>query len=139
MTPIVLFCKSYREDILRLRRLIRIFEDAYVFHQSSGSFKALEKEAKQLIVRNNLLLLERPGDGVRFPHGRDAKLAVINQSAEISGADPRPPIFRIRNRLTLAKINRPRSWWKRWRYLRRVAAIQKQLAPCHLSSAGAIE
>lgn len=127
------FGRGYYEDLdysLRVRNAgldLAILEDAFIYHQGSASFKELGKETRNLIARNKVLLLAKHGRGIRFPHSRDANLSVLNQYLQMSHAGQPPPQYRLLNRLTLAKTNRPRSWWKRWRYDRRVAQVEQSL------------
>ena len=57
----------------------------------------------------------------------DAILGQYGKQAE--GGSP-PPALRIANRLKLASLDVPRSFLKRWRCLRKVAALQKRRASC---------
>ena len=126
------FGLGYYEDFdysLRVRNAgleLAILEDAFIYHQGSASFKELGKETRNLIARNKALLLEKHGKGIKFPHSRDANLSVLNQYALMSEGS-RPPPYRVLNRLALAKADRPRSWWKRWRHDRRVAQVEQSL------------
>jgi len=127
------FGRGYYEDFdysLRMRNAgfeLAILEDAFIYHHGSASFKELGKEIGKLIAHNKVLLLEKHGQGVRFPHRRDANLSVLNQYALMSESGHPPPRYRVLNRLTLAKADRPRSWWKRWRHDRRVAKVERSL------------
>ncbi len=126
------FGRGYYEDFdysLRVRNAgfdLAVLEDAFIYHQGSASFKELGKEIRNLIARNKALLLEKHGKGIEFPHSRDANLSVLNQYALMSEAS-KPPPCRVSNRLALAKADRPRSWWKRWRHDRRVAQVEQSL------------
>lgn len=127
------FGRGYYEDFdysLRVRNAgldLAILEGAFIYHQGSASFKELGKETRNLIARNKALLLGKHGRGVMFPHSRDANLSVLNQYLRMSQAGQPPPQHRLLNRLALAKTIRPKSWWKRWRYDRRVAQVEQSL------------
>ena len=127
------FGRGYYEDFdysLRVRNAgldLAILEDAFIYHQGSASFKELGKETRNLIARNKAILLAKHGRGVWFSHCRDANLSVLSQYLRMSQAGQPPPPYRLLNRLALAKTNRPRSWWKRWRYDRRVAQVEQAL------------
>jgi GT2 family glycosyltransferase len=131
------FGRGYYEDFdysLRVRNAgldLAILEDAFIYHQGSASFKELGNETRNLIARNKALLLGKHGRDVRFPHSRDANLSVLNQYLRMSQEGQPPPPYRILNRLTLAKADRPRSWWKRWRHARRVAQVERSLRNLH--------
>lgn len=135
------FGRGYYEDFdysLRVRNAglgLAILEDAFIYHQGSASFKELGKETRNLIARNKALLLGKHGKGIRFAHSRDANLSVLNQYLRMSQAGQPPPQYRLMNRLALAKTNRPRSWWKRWRYDRRVAQVEQSLQNLDLGPA----
>lgn len=138
----VAFGRGYYEDFdysLRTRRAgldIGVIEGAFVYHQGSVSFKALGKDTRNLIARNKALLLKKHGRDILFPHSRDANLAVLRHYALLSSEGTVPPRIRVLNRLTLARANLPRSWWKRWRYRRKLAQVEQLLRPL-LSDAGA--
>lgn len=127
------FGRGYYEDFdysLRVRNAgldLAILEDAFIYHQGSASFKELGKETRNLIARNKALLLEKHGKGIKFPHSQDANLSVLNQYLRMSQVGQPPPQYRLLNRLALAKADRPRSWWKRWRHDRRVAQVEQSL------------
>jgi GT2 family glycosyltransferase len=127
------FGRGYYEDFdysLRVRNAgfeLAILEEAFIYHHGSASFKELGREIRKLIARNKALLLEKHGKGIKFPHSRDANLSVLNQYALMSEAGHPPPRYRVLNRLALAKADRPRSWWKRWRHDRRVAKVEQSL------------
>lgn len=127
------FGRGYYEDFdysLRARNAgleLAIIEDAFVYHQGSVSFRELGRETRELIARNKALLLAKHGKDIYFPHSREANLSVLNQYLRMSQAGRPPPTYRLQNRLTLAKTNRPRRWWKRWRYDRQVARVEQSL------------
>ena len=129
------FGRGYYEDFdysLRVRNAgldLAVLEDAFIFHQGSASFKELGKETRKLIVRNKALLLKKHGRRVRFPHSRDDNLAVLHHYALLSRNGHPPPQYRVLNRLALARANQPRSWWKRWRYGRWLAEVERLLQP----------
>jgi GT2 family glycosyltransferase len=129
------FGRGYYEDFdysLRARQAgleLGVLEGAFVYHQGSVSFKVLGRDTRNLIARNKALLLKKHGGGVRFPHSRDANLEVLMHYARMSGDGNPPPRIRILNRLALARANQPKSWWKRWRYRRRLAEVEQSLQP----------
>ncbi len=131
------FGRGYYEDFdysLRVRRAgldLAVLEDAFIYHQGSASFKELGKETRNLIARNKAILLAKHGKDVWFSHSRDANLSVLSQYLRMSQAGEPPLPYRVSNRLALAKTNRPRSWWKRWRYDRRVAQVEQALRNCN--------
>jgi GT2 family glycosyltransferase len=129
------FGRGYYEDFdysLRARQAgleLGVLEGAFVYHQGSVSFKALGRDTRDLIARNKALLLKKHGGRVGFPHSRDANLEVLRHYALMSARGDPPPRIRILNRLALARANQPKSWWKRWRYRRRLAEVERSLQP----------
>lgn len=134
------FGRGYYEDFdysLRVRGAgyeLAILEDAFIYHEGSASFKELGKETTQLIARNKALLLAKHGNDIQFAHSRDANLSVLKRYALMSSAGHTPPAYRVMNRLTLARADQPKSWWKRWRHARRVAVVEQSLQPLLLLS-----
>ncbi|MEQ1879933.1 MAG: glycosyltransferase family 2 protein [Burkholderiales bacterium] len=127
------FGRGYYEDFdysLRVRNAgfeLSVLEDAFIYHQGSASFKELGEEIRELIARNKAILLAKHGNDLKFPHSRDANLAVLNEYLTMARNGHLLSQYRMFNRLALTKINRPRSWWKRWQYDRRVALITSAL------------
>jgi GT2 family glycosyltransferase len=127
------FGRGYYEDFdysLRAKRAgfdLEVAEDAFVYHQGSASFSSVSKELKTMIKANKHRLIRKHGRATLFPHLRDANLSVLRQYAGRLGSGQSVEKYRIRNRLLLAQADRPRSLIKRWRYLRRLAAVEKSL------------
>lgn len=127
------FGRGYYEDLdysLRVKATgyrLGVAEDTFVYHRGSSSFGKIPSETKALLKRNKRLIVQKHGAGVIFQHVRQANLAMLSQylSKKISGVEV--PSYRISNRLQLARNGLPKSWLKRWRYLRSVAVIEKLL------------
>lgn len=128
------FGRGYYEDLdysLRVKAAgyrLGVAEDTFVYHRGSASFGKIPSETKALLKRNKRLIVKKHGAGVIFQHVRQANLAMLSQylSRQIAGAEV--PSYRISNRLQLAQNGLPKSWFKRWRYLRSVAVVEKSLA-----------
>ncbi len=129
------FSPGYYEDFdysLRVRNAghqVLIAENTFVFHEGGATFGRDSKEKKRLIKRNKKYFLSKHGSRVWMPHVRDANLTILQQYAERIGSAQEPPRLRVENRLALAHGNKPRSFFKRWRYLRRLAAVESRIAP----------
>lgn len=129
------FIPGYYEDFdysLMARKAgfeLLIAENAFVFHEGGGTFGKVSAEKKALIARNKRYFLEKHGRNTLMPHVRDGNLAILEQYAKQAEAAMSPPVLRIGNRLKLAALDVPRSFFKRRRYLARLAALQKRLAP----------
>jgi GT2 family glycosyltransferase len=127
------FSPGYYDDFdysLRARAAgfeLLVSESAFAYHESGATFGRVNKEKDALIRRNKALFLAKHGARTPLPHVREANLAVLEQYAALSRAGSPAPSLRIANRLRLALADRPRSLVKRWRYLRRVASLEKQL------------
>jgi GT2 family glycosyltransferase len=127
------FNPGYYEDFdysLRANKAgfnLLVAENAFVYHQGGATFGSRNKEAKALMKRNKQRLLAKHGPAVSLPHTRDTNLAVLAQYAnwglKATGLDG----YRVANRLKLASADMPRSFFKRWRYRRRVATLQQKL------------
>lgn len=128
------FGRGYYEDLdysLRVKAAgyrLGVAEDTFVYHRGSSSFGKIPSETKALLKRNKRLVAQKHGNGVIFQHVRQANLAILHQYLEkqISGAEI--PSYRISNRLQLAHSGLPRSWFKRWHFLRNVKDITTQLS-----------
>lgn len=135
------FGRGYYEDLdysLRVKAAgykLGVAEDTFVYHRGSASFGKMPSETKALLKRNKRLIIKKHGPGVIFQHVRQANLAMLTQylNRQIAGAEV--PSYRISNRLQQAQNGLPRSWFKRWRYLRQVKDITIQLHFNELSSA----
>lgn len=127
------FGRGYFEDFdysIRVKQAgyqLGVAEDTFVFHRGSTSFGKVSPETKALIKRNKRLVFSKHGRNIFMPHIRLANLSVLKQylSKKLSGGNVSE--YRIANRLQHAKIGLPKSWFKRWRYLRSVATVEKNL------------
>jgi GT2 family glycosyltransferase len=128
------FSPGYYDDFdysLRARAAgfeLLVAESAFAFHESGATFGRVNPEKDALIRRNKALFLAKHGARTPLPHAREANLAVLEQYAALARAGAAAPATRIANRLQLARADRPRSPFKRWRYLRRVAALERELS-----------
>jgi len=129
------FGLGYYEDFdycLRARGLglrLAVAEGLFVYHRGGTTFGGLGGEARALLARNKARILEKHGPGVAFPHARDLNLAALAAYAREVRPGPAGLAYCARNRLRLARADRPRGWIKRLRYLRRVAAVEAELWP----------
>lgn len=127
------FGRGYYEDLdysLRVKTAgfkLGLAEDTFVYHRGSTSFGKLPRETKELLKRNKRLVIQKHGAGVLFQHARLANLEVLSQYLSKKIAGKKIPAYRIANRLQQAHSGLPRSWFKRWRYLRQVRRITKAL------------
>jgi GT2 family glycosyltransferase len=125
------FGRGYYEDLdysLRVKAAgyrLGVAEDTFVYHRGSSSFGKMPAETRALLKRNKRLVIRKHGNGVIFHHVRQTNLSMLSQYARMMAAGDRVPAYRISNRLRLAHIGLPRSWFKRWRYLRALSAIEK--------------
>jgi GT2 family glycosyltransferase len=129
------FGLGYYEDFdycLRARALgldLAVGEGIFVDHRGGGTFGGLAGEGRALLARNKARILEKHGPGVRFPHARDQNLAALAAYAREARPGASGLAYCARNRLRLARADRPRGWLKRLRYLRRLAAVEREMAP----------
>ncbi|HSM98608.1 MAG TPA: glycosyltransferase family 2 protein [Gallionella sp.] len=127
------FGRGYYEDLdysLRVKAAgyrLGVAEDTFVYHRGSSSFGKIPGETKALLKRNKRLVIRKHGADVVFHHVRQANLAMLSQYLSRKFAGAEVPSYRISNRLQLAHSGLPRSWFKRWRYLRSISAIEKSL------------
>lgn len=127
------FGRGYYEDLdysLRVKAAgykLGVAEDTFVYHRGSTSFGKLPRETKELLKRNKRLVIKKHGGGVLFQHARLANLAILAQYLDKKIAGEKIPGYRISNRLQQAHSGLPKSWFKRWRYLRQVKQITKKL------------
>jgi len=125
------FGRGYYEDLdysLRIKAAgyrLGVAENTFVYHRGSSSFGKIPGETKALLKRNKRLVVQKHGNGVIFQHVRQANLAILHQYLEKKIAGAEIPSYRISNRLQLAHSGLPRSWFKRWRYLRSVSVFEK--------------
>lgn len=125
------FGRGYYEDLdysLRVKAAgyrLGVAEDTFVYHRGSSSFGRIPGETKALLKRNKRLVIRKHGADVIFHHVRQTNLAILHQYLDMQIAGAEVPSYRISNRLQLAHSELPRSWFKRWRYLRLVSAVEK--------------
>jgi GT2 family glycosyltransferase len=128
------FNRGYYEDFdysLRARQAgfeVLIAENAFVYHEGGGSFGRASKENRALIARNKKYLIRKHGRDTLLPHVRDGNLSILEQYAERAARGAPPPPIRLENRLKFAATQFPRSFFKRWKYRYRVAALRERLA-----------
>jgi GT2 family glycosyltransferase len=129
------FGRGYYEDLdysLRVKAAgyrIGVAEDTFVYHRGSSSFRKIPAETKMLLKRNKHLVTSKHRNSVIFQHVRQTNLAILHQYLEKQIAGAEIPGYRISNRLHLAHSGLPRSWFKRWRYLRSVNNVERVLIP----------
>ena len=127
------FGRGYYEDLdysLRVKAAgyrLGVAQDTFVYHRGSSSFGKIPSETKALLKRNKRLIIKKHGARVIFHHVRQANLAILSQYLDNKKSGVAVPEDRIANRLLLAKSNLPKSWLKRWRYLRSVAVLERYL------------
>lgn len=127
------FGRGYYEDLdysLRVKQAgyhLGVAEDAFVFHHGSTSFGKVPHETKALIRRNKRLVLSKHGRKIDLPHRRLANLFLLSQYLNKKLAGENVSEYRISNRLQHAKADLPKSWFKRWRYLRSLVALERKL------------
>ncbi len=128
------FGRGYYEDLdysLRVKQAgyrLGVAEDAFVYHRGSTSFGKAPRDIKELMKRNKRLIFSKHGRHVDIPHIRTANLCVLKQYANKKIAGAAVSEYRIASRLHHAGNNLPKGWFKRWRYLRSLAAVEKKLA-----------
>lgn len=138
------FGLGYYEDLdysLRVKAAgfkLGVAENIFVYHRGSTSFGKLPRQTKELLKRNKRLIVQKHGAGVIFQHARQANLAMLSQYLKKINTGETIPEYRIANRLQQAKNGLPKSWFKRWRHLRSVAAIEKYLMVNHSPQKSAI-
>ena len=126
------FGRGYYEDLdysLRVKAAgyrLGVAEDTFVYHRGSSSFGKIPSETKALLKRNKRLVIKKHGNGVIFQHVRQANLAILSQYLDRQTTGIELPSYRISNRLQLAHSGLPRSWFKRWRYLRLLSNVEKR-------------
>jgi O-antigen biosynthesis protein len=127
------FGRGYYEDFdysLRVKQAgyqLGVTEDAFVYHRGSTSFGKVSKETKALIKRNKQRIFSKYGRSVVMQHMRLANLSVLEQyyARKISGDIVSE--CRIANRLHYARSILPKSWFKRWRYMRKLSKVEQCL------------
>jgi GT2 family glycosyltransferase len=127
------FGRGYYEDLdysLRVKAAgyrLGVAEDTFVYHRGSSSFGKIPSETKALLKRNKRIIIQKHGLGVIFQHVRQANLAMLSQYLSDGTTGIKVSSYRIANRFQQAHSGLPKSWFKRWRYLRAVATIEKSL------------
>jgi GT2 family glycosyltransferase len=127
------FGRGYYEDLdysLRVKAAgfkLGVAEDTFVYHRGSTSFGKVPRETKTLLKRNKRLIVHKHSKSVIFHHVRQANLAMLTQYLNRKSSDVKVPNYRIFNRLQQAHSGLPKGWFKRWRYLRSVAVIEKSM------------
>lgn len=127
------FGRGYYEDLdysLRVKAAgyrLGVAEDTFVYHRGSSSFGKIPGETKALLKRNKRLIIQKHGPRVIFQHVRQANLSMLSQYLSKETTGIKVSSYRISNRLQQAHSGLPKSWFKRWRYLRAVATIEKSL------------
>lgn len=123
------FGHGYYEDFdfsLRLRKAgygQMITEDVFILHQGSATFKG-NATARALMKKNKKLLQSKHPDA-RFEHTRLGNLAVLERYCEIETARHWTSALEERRQLRIDALvgDAPRSWLKRFLWLRRVASL----------------
>jgi GT2 family glycosyltransferase len=134
------FGRGYYEDLdysLRVKAAglkLGVAEDTFVYHRGSTSFGKMPGETRALLKRNKRLITQKHGSGVIFQHVRQANLAILAQYAKQTTDGSDVPKYRIGNRLQQARCGLPRSWFKRWRYLMQLRAIEKRFTLYSISN-----
>lgn len=134
------FGRGYYEDLdysLRVKAAgfkLGVAEDTFVYHRGSTSFGKMPSETKALLKRNKRLIIKKHGAGIIFQHVRQANLAILSQylNRKVDGSEI--PSYRVSNRLLQAHCGLPKSWFKRWRYLRSVGEIENRLTNIDVAS-----
>jgi GT2 family glycosyltransferase len=125
------FGRGYYEDLdysLRVKAAgfkLGVAENVFVYHRGSTSFGKVPSETKALLRRNKLLILKKHGSGVMFQHARQANLAILSCYVKQQVRGVKLPRYRISNRLLQARCGLPKSWFKRWHFLRQVRQIEE--------------
>ncbi|MEI7842031.1 MAG: glycosyltransferase family 2 protein [Gallionellaceae bacterium] len=128
------FGRGYYEDFdysLRVKQAgfnLRVAEGVFIYHRGSASFGKLPRETKELMKRNKIRMIRKHGSHVSFLHLRDGNLAILGQYAELKNSGANISEYRIQRRLEFALKNQPRSFFKRWRYLRLVRKAASNLS-----------
>ena len=129
------FIPGYFEDFdysLRARAAgfdLLIDDGAFVYHEGGATFGRMSETKRELARRNRGYFLEKHGLATPMPHERDANAAMLEAYADAADTGAPPPPLRVANRYAMAMHRRPKGLLKRWRYLRRLAAVRRRLAP----------
>lgn len=125
------FGRGYYEDFdysLRVKQAgydLRVAEDVFIYHRGSASFGKLPLETKALMKRNKKRMVSKHGSKIQFLHLREGNLSILNQYALRKDNGEVLPEYRISQRFKFAATKQPRSFFKKWRYLRSISAIKK--------------
>jgi len=104
-------------------------EDIFVYHRGSSSFGKTPRKTKELLKKNRRLLERKYGIRYTPRHPRDRQLDLVEsylQEQKHTGS-PDDLRFKIENRMRIIKELMPHGFLKRWRFMRRLNAIQSQL------------
>ena len=117
---------NYRAVKARLKLMIT--EDVFVYHRGSGSFSKTSAAVRKMVKQNKKLFRKKQGHGHNTAHWRLKNLAAMARYAEQATPDgPQEDLhYKFGNRQTLARQLLPNSPIKRFFYLRKLRAIEKQ-------------
>jgi GT2 family glycosyltransferase len=107
---------------------LMITEDVFVYHRGSGSFSKTSAAVREMVKRNKKLFKKKQGHGHNAAHWRLKNLAAMarysDKTSNTEGqlADLQ---YKFNNRQTMARQLLPNSPIKRFFYLRKLAAIEK--------------
>lgn len=124
------FGLGYYEDFdfsLRVRQAgwqQAISEDVFILHVGSATFKA-SKQAK-LLMKRNKLLLKRKHPQAQFLHARIGNLEVLKSYEQTPVAARDGIELRRTFRLQALREDAPRSFWKKWLWMRKVKSFLVQ-------------
>lgn len=125
------FGLGYFEDFDFSLRLVKagyrqmITEDVFVLHVGSATFQG-DARARALMKRNKKLLQSKHPNA-RFEHARMGNLAVLQSYQELKTSGKWSAALQARAELRLSALvaDAPRSIFKRWLWLRKVAAFKR--------------
>ena len=107
---------------------LMITEDVFVYHRGSGSFSKTSPAVRKMVKQNKKLFKKKQGHDHNSAHWRLKNLAAM--ARYIDQAIPDGPLkdlhYKFSNRQTLARQLLPNSPIKRFFYLRKLRAIEKQ-------------
>ena len=106
---------------------LAVAEDVFIYHRGSAAFGKTPGQADKLLKQNKRRIIEKYGKKTVFPSKRECNLSVLAQYAGKKERGESVSGYRIANRLQGARLDRPKGWIKRWRYLQRVGAVAKRL------------
>jgi GT2 family glycosyltransferase len=104
-----------------------MLEDLFVYHAGSMSFKS-DPLQKQLIKKNKKIFINKFPSALLL-HRREDNVRVIKHYLDIpKDLFMRPGIqTRLSHRLTVAQKDEPRSFWKKWLWRKKVAALKTRI------------